>query len=228
VTHPDEVRTLVEVGAAFGCDGGEKVRKDSNAGFGEAASGFETDFAGELIERASQRGNGIGEAMESRVAADFADGAQDADGAELLEDVGIAEDGGFEGRGLVAGLVLADAVEDGGDFGFGKAGFAEDLRGALAGESHVVPAAEGLGIFGAVADEDAEVVKPGRCADDIAIVVEAGADGFRERVQARLMAEFVDGASLFRNDPLQDLEVMGFHTKFVPESTAAAAGCARL
>ena len=42
-------------------------------------------------------GQGLIEGLESSVAADFTDGAEDAGGAELFEDVGIAEECALEG-----------------------------------------------------------------------------------------------------------------------------------
>jgi len=43
----------------------------------------------------------------------------------LLEDVGVAGDGGFDGEWLVVRLVGADDFENGGDFIFGEAEFGE-------------------------------------------------------------------------------------------------------
>jgi hypothetical protein len=104
----------------------KKLLQDCNAGRSQAAGTLKAKFAGELIEIALQDGNGIGKARESGIAAHLADGAQNADGAELFENVGVAKDGGLDGRRLVAGLVLPDGLEDCGDFVFGKAHLAQD------------------------------------------------------------------------------------------------------
>ena len=42
----------------------------------------------------------------------FEDGAEDRDGSELLEDVGVAEDGSLDGVRIAAGLVSADRFDD--------------------------------------------------------------------------------------------------------------------
>ena len=56
---------------------------------------------------------GISEQGEAGVAAKLGGRAENSDGAELFEDVGIAEEGGFGGVGVVVGLVFADRGEDG-------------------------------------------------------------------------------------------------------------------
>ena len=101
---------------------------------------------------------GFGEGFEARVVAEFGDGAGDADGAELLEDVSVADDGGFDGEWLVVGLVSADDFEYGGDFFFGEAELGEERGGFFGDVGYVVPGFERSFEFGAVADEDAEVV----------------------------------------------------------------------
>jgi len=119
---------LKKAGAAFVMNGAEEGLKDVDSWFTEAAGGVEADFAGKLVEVAAESGDGVGEAGEAGVAADFADGAEDADGAELFEDIGVAEDDGFEGGGVVFGLMLADSVEDSGNFLFRETGLAQDGR----------------------------------------------------------------------------------------------------
>lgn len=168
---------LKKVGAAFVTNSGEEGLKDVDSWLSEAASGVEADFAGEFVQRAAERGDGVGEAGEAGVAADFANGAEDADGAELFEDVGVAEDDGFEGGGRVFGLVQTDRVEDGGDFLLREAGLAQDDRRLRAGIGHMIPGDEGIQFLGAIADKNAEVMEPGGGFDDVAIVVEIGADG---------------------------------------------------
>jgi hypothetical protein len=214
------MRRSEEVGTAFKIDSGEEIRKDADARGSETSSGIEADFAGKPVEAAVEGGDCIGEAKEAGIAADFADGAEDTDGPELLEDVGVAKDGGLERCGFVMGLMLAYAVEDGGNFRFRKAGIAEDLRRVSAGISHVIPATKGFRFLRAVADEDAEVVEPGCGTNDVAIVIETGANRFGERVETGLMAEFVTRAGLFQNDPTEDRKVIGWHRTFVTQSAS--------
>jgi len=214
---PRRLDELEKVGACFVLDGGEEGFEDCDAGFGEAAGGVQSDLARQMLERAAQRGDRVGEARKTGIAADLTDGTQDADGTELLEDIGVAEDDGFGGGGVVPGLMLADDLEDGGDFRFGEAGVAEDLRGVGAGVSDMIPAGEFLGILGAVADEDAEIMKPGGGQNDVAVVVESDADGVDERLQAGLVSKFVDGAGLIPDEVAEPVEGTGLHITFVPQ-----------
>ncbi len=68
------------------------------------------------------------------------------------------------------GLVGADDFEDSGDLFGGEAGFFEDSRGFFGDVGYVVPGLEGVFVFGAVADEDAEIVEPD-CGEDYVVVV---------------------------------------------------------
>jgi hypothetical protein len=207
----------MEVGAALRRDRGEKIREDADARLSEAAGRLKPDFAGQLIQIAEQYCCRIRESGKTGIAADFADGAQDADPPELLEDIGVAQDGGLQRRGVIFGLMLADAVEDGGDFVLREACLTQDLRSTGAGIGYVVPEFQGFGIFGAIADKNTKIVEPGGGANHVSIVVKAGADGLGQLVEAGLVAEFVAGACLFQNDPAEDPEVMGCHRTFVPQ-----------
>lgn len=119
---------------------------------------------------------GFGEGAEAGVAAEFGEGAGDADGAELFEDVGVVGDGGFEGEWLVVGLVGADDFEDCGDLFFGEGRFLQDCWRFFDDVGYVVPGFEGFCIFRAVADKDAEVVKPDGGEDYVVVVSEGLSD----------------------------------------------------
>lgn len=144
-----------EVGAGFVFHSGEESLENEDAGLGEAACGVEANVAGEMLEAAAQGSNGVRKAREAGIAADLADGPQDTDGPQLLEDVGVTEDDRLRGGWLVFGLVLAHDLKDGGDFLFREARVAQDLGGMGAGVRDVIPAGEIVGIFRAIADEDA-------------------------------------------------------------------------
>ena len=60
----------------------------------------------------------------------------------------------------------------------------------------MVPGLEGGGGFGAVADEDAEIVEEDGGVDYVVVVGEALADLLREGVEAGLVAVFVCGLAL--------------------------------
>jgi hypothetical protein len=207
-----------KTGATFVIHGGEKVAQDADARRGKTACGIEANLAWQLVQTAAQGSDGVGEAGKAGIAADLAHGAQDADSSELLEDVGVAQNRGFEGGGGVFGLVLPYGLEDGGNFGIGEAGIAENRRGLGAGVGDVIPAAEGFRFFRAVADEDAEIVKPGGGADHVLVVMEAVANRKCKRLQAGLVAELIHRPGLFQNETLENLDVTRLHRSLVPQS----------
>ena len=110
----EQIRTRLVTGSL------QEIPQDGDARLGENAGALEADSAGQLIEIATEHGDRIGEPREPRIAADFAHRAEDSNGAQLLKDVGIADDGGLEGRRFIGGLVLADDLENGWYFSSGK------------------------------------------------------------------------------------------------------------
>ena len=81
------------------------------------------------MEGCAERGDCWRIGMEARVLTYLRDCSEHADSAELFEDVGVAEDDGFEGGWKIFGLVCLDRVEDCWNFSFGKACVCKD-RGA--------------------------------------------------------------------------------------------------
>jgi hypothetical protein len=116
--------------AGLAIEGEEELAQDLDPGQSEFAGGVEADVGREGVECALEAVAGVGEGVEAGVGAELGGGAEDADGAELLQDIGVAEQGGFEAGGLVVGLMLADAGEDGGEF-FSGAAEAGQEGGAL-------------------------------------------------------------------------------------------------
>lgn len=171
-----EARNSEEIRAGFVLDGAKKCLEDSDTGLGEATRAVEPNSGRQILEAAAKSGDGVCEEWETGIAAHFADGAQDADGAELFQDIGIAEDGGFDAARLVLRLMLADHIEDRRNFFLRETQMAQNGRRTGAGEGNVIPSAEFKGIIGAVANEDAEVVQPCGGANDIRVVIKAGAD----------------------------------------------------
>jgi hypothetical protein len=186
---------LIEINAGFAVQGVEEGPECRDARRGESTGGFEGYLRRECVDRALQAVACVGEGAEARVGAELGGGAEDADGADLLEDVGIAEERGFYAAGRVVGLVLADAVEHSGNFSLGETEVPENVGSALAGVDDVVPLAELLGVFRAVADEDAEVVEKGGGEEYVVVVVGRGCDGsgdlLGECVEARLVGVLV-------------------------------------
>ena len=169
----------------------EELPQDRNSGRSQTAGALKAQLARQDVEIPPENGNGVGKAGKARIAADLADDSQNSDGAQLLENVGVAKNGGLDGCGLVAGLVLPDGCEDGRDFVVGEAGCAEDFRSAGTSIVNMVPAGEFDWILGAVADKDAEVVQPGSRSDNVAVVDNVGANGLGQVQETRLVAEFV-------------------------------------
>jgi hypothetical protein len=174
----------------------KELLQDRNSGRSQAAGTLEAQFAGELLEVPAQDGHGIAEAGKARIAADLADGAQNAHGPELLEDVGVAEDGRLEGLRLVAGLVLKDGRDYCGYLLLREAHLAEKARGMGTGVSDMVPAREIFRIRRAMTDEDAQIVQPGSGNHNVAVMREIGAEDPGQLDQAGLMAKLIHRAGL--------------------------------
>ena len=166
--------SLAEVLAGLGFQGIQKDAHGEEAGFGKVASGRETKLCREGLKGLTKRPAGVVEEREACVAAELGGGTEDGNGAELLENVGIAEQCGLRAGGLVVGLVLANAGKDGRGLGDGEAHGCKDLGGAMTDVGHMVPANQGGSIFGAVTDEDAEIVEKGRGEEDVVVGGEIG------------------------------------------------------
>jgi hypothetical protein len=187
-------------------DGQKELLEDRNPGRSHAARALEAQFARQFLEIPVQDGDGVSKAREARVAADLADDAQNTDGAELLKDIGVAEDGGFDCFRLVAGLVLLNSRKDGGNLVLGEARLAKDNGGVGAGIGDVIPAGQVVRILGAMSDKDAEIVEPGSGGDNVAVMREIGAEGLGEFDQAGLVTELIHRASLDFHELGQSIE----------------------
>jgi hypothetical protein len=204
-----------EVGTTFVIDGPQKLPQDSDAGLGEMAGALKADFPGQLIEIAPKHSDSVGKSRKPGVATDFAHRPEDADGAELLKDVGVAQDGGFEGLRFVMGLVLPYGTEDSRNLLSGETNLAKNVGGSRAGISNMIPLGKLVGILGAMPDKNAEIMEPGRGADHVAVVREIGADFEGQSVQAGLVAKLIHRTRLLLDVTNQNANVIGFHETFV-------------
>lgn len=218
-THLNEVRRKESISkkvrTTFVMHGFEELPQDRNSGRSQTAGALKAQLARQDVEIPLQGGNGVGKTGKARIAADLADDAQDADGAQLLENVGVAENDGLNGFGFVAGLVLPDGREDGGDFVLREARIVENFRGLGTSIVNMVPAGEFGWILRAVADKDAEIVQPGGGDDDVPVVDKIGTKGLSQGKQTRLVAEFVHRESLGFNIMGELFEDRTGHRTFV-------------
>jgi hypothetical protein len=193
----------------------KELPQNCNSGPSQTAGTVEVKLARQFLKIPAQDSNCVGETGKAGIPSDLADRAQNADGAQLFKDVGIAEDGGFDGVGLVAGLVLPNGREYGGDLVLREAHLAEDVRGKGAGVGNVVPAAEVVRILGSVAYKDTEVVQPGGGDNDVPVVGMVRANRPSELDQAGLVTEFIPREGLRFYVMSQSIEGVGRHDTFV-------------
>src|SRR5208282_1458824 len=73
-----------------------------------------------------------------------------------------------------------------------KAGLQKSRRRLLHRVADIVPGGKFARVFGPMTDEDAEVMEPCGGIDHVVVVGEARADQPGQRVQPRLMSQFVD------------------------------------
>jgi len=193
----------------------KKLPQDCHPGCSQTAGALKAEQLRKILEITMQGGNGISETGEAGVTAHLTDNAEDADGAELLEDVGIAKDRGLNGRGLVCRLVLPDRGQHGGNFSLGKARLTEDAGCVGAGVGDMVPAGKLFRVFRAVTRENAEIVKPGGGGNNLAVVREIRADGTSQFNQAGLMPEFIHRPGLGFHVSGQSIQGVRGHDTFV-------------
>jgi len=193
----------------------KKLPQDCHPRSNETASAVEAKLAGQVLEVPAQDGDGVAEAREAGIAADFADGTKDADGAELLKDVSIAENGGLDSFRLVARLMLPDDGENGRNLRLGEARLTEDSRGMGAGIGDVVPTGQFLRVFGAMSGKNTEIVQPGGSDDNLAVMGKIGAKEPGQLHQAGLVAEFIHRPSLGFDVLGQPVKGSGGHDTFV-------------
>ena len=153
-----------------------RIFSTSTRGSASTLRGGKANLAGQLLGRALQHRQHRRERGIARVAAHFGQRAQGPDGAELLEDVGIAQNGGFGGVGIVERLMRADGLAHAVKLIGGKPAGGKEFPGARNGVGNVVPALQFCLAHGPVPDIDAQVVHPCGGKEHVVVIVHAFAD----------------------------------------------------
>jgi hypothetical protein len=205
----------IKTAAGLVIDGSQKLLQDLDAWLGQAPGTREPDPARQLFEVATQYGYGIGESGKAGIATHFAHHAQDADCAQLFEDVGIAKNGGLNRCRFVFRLVLPNGIQDRGHLRFRKTRPVQDLRTAGTRIGNMVPASQLTRILWTMPDKHTQVVQPCSRQNDVAVIREAGTDGLGERREPRLVAKLVNRTSLGLNVTRQSSHVISTHETFV-------------
>ena len=109
---------------------GKEAAQQLDAWLGELSRSRKADAGGKLFEVALEEGDGRRVGGVAGVAANLRDGAKDADGAKLLENIRVAQDGGFGGSWFVMRLVRLDGSQHSGNFMSREASFDKN-RGAF-------------------------------------------------------------------------------------------------
>ena len=136
------------------------------------------------------------EGAKACIAPNFADSAENADSAELFENVRVAQKNAFKGGWATGGKMRPDDFDDGWNFFVGKTESLKQAGRFFERVSDVVPFSKRGWIFGAMANEDAQVVEPRGSIKDFVIERLILRELFCELVKARLVAEFVGRVGL--------------------------------
>ena len=129
--------------------------------------------------------------LEASVPAHLADGAQDGDGAQLLQEVRVAQQGALKCGRLAGRKMRPNGLDDSRDLALGKAELFQNGRRVAGGVGHVVPGRQGHVLLGAVADEDAKIMHPGGDKEDVVVVGLVFRQPGGQVIKPGLMAEFV-------------------------------------
>jgi len=182
---------LEEQGTCLIIHSREKLSERVDARFGKLARGIKTNFCWQIGQASAKDSDDLRELREPGIPAYFADIAQDADCAELFEDVRITQDNGLDDCGVVSGLMRSNCFEDSGNFLRRKVSASQNLWDMLAGIGDVIPFGKLFGIFGTMTDEDSEIMKPGRRVDDIIVIVQTCANLLCQSIEPWLVPVFV-------------------------------------
>jgi hypothetical protein len=156
-----------------------------------------------MVNGMIQDGENGTEGWVTCIAADLYGCAQQADGPQLLEYIGVAKQGTFHGSWFVLWLMMADRLCDPVEFFRGKSPCPEEFPALLDGVWDVIPAGKLLWILRTVAKKHTKVMHPGGGEENVVVVLHAFTDVGGEGVEPGLVAEFVDGAC-FRADVRDD------------------------
>ncbi len=181
---------------------------------GPGACGIQLQLSRQLFGVALEDAKGILECDESAIAPDLADGAENADRAELFEDVRVAQESACEGSRFARWKVSSDRFDYGGDFFRRKAKSLKQARRFFERISDVIPFCQRGGVFWTMADEDTDIMQPGRSVKDVIVERLVLRELLREFIKAQLMAEFVGRIGLGANIIGNCLAVVDFwHTR---------------
>src|SRR5438046_8638304 len=103
----------------------------------------------------------VREPNKTCVAADFTDGAENGNRAELLQDIRIPEQDPFKSSRLLGRQMGPNNFGHGGNFFDGKTEPLQDWWSFADRVSDIVPCCERDRVFGTMSDENAEVMHPG-------------------------------------------------------------------
>jgi len=145
----------------------------------------------QALQVAPQSLNSVGMAHEPRVAAYFADDAENRDGSELFQQIGIPQQRAFKAGRLARGQVRPDSFKGCGNLVLREPELPENRRHFSGRIRHVVPGRKRRRFFRPMPDEDPEVMHPGRRIQDVVIVGFVFCQPPSEAVQPRLVAELI-------------------------------------
>src|ERR1035441_6833238 len=180
---------LVSVCLGFG--GCQKGLQGLHPRGGETARGGKVQLRWQLLGIPPKDLECIGIPHEPRVAAHFADRAEDGDGPELFEEVSISQQRPLERGRFARGKVCSNSLNGGRDLACGKPELFQDWGHLADGIGHVVPCSERRWGFRTVADEDPQIMHPCRGIEDIVIVRPAFRQACGELIKPGLVTELV-------------------------------------
>ncbi len=175
----------------FGLRRFEKRPQDFNPWSGKYSGGWKLNQCRQRFQRSTQRLDGVAEHKVTCVSPYLADHSERANGAELLENIRVAQQCTLKRSGLAGRQMGADGLNRGRDFLCRETKLFEELRYFPGGVDDVVPLRQRGNVFGPVTDKHAEVMQPRGGVEHIIVVRLIVGNARGQVVEARLMTKLV-------------------------------------
>ena len=131
------------------------------------------------------------------IAANLGNGAEGADGTELLKNISIAQQDGFILDWMVERLMCSDGGCDGVELFGRKTQCGKEFSGAGNRIGNMVPVRNFCRIGGAMTHKDTQIMHPRCSEEDIVVEVQSLTNAAGESVKPWLMAKFIDGTRFY-------------------------------
>src|SRR5215831_2270513 len=156
-----------------------------------------------MVHSITQDGKNRAETGITGITADLNCCPQQANSAELFEDIGVPEQRSFHGCRFILRLMVLNCIRYTVQLSPGKSPIGQEFPAAADGIWNVVPLRKLRRIFRSMAEKHAKVMHPSRGKEDVVVVLHSFANLRGESIEPRLMSKLVGrlrlGANVFND-----------------------------